>query len=92
MVRFSNSNKADNNLGQDKIKKENYLELNFIARILWRFLKISTLLIVARQLLKRRRHYSVFLNFFDQNTYLCFLKTSSGTLIEDTIDCLRCKH
>ena len=58
MVRFSNSNKADNNLGQAKIKKENYLELNFIARILWRFLKISTLLIVARQLLKRRRHSS----------------------------------
>ena len=58
MVRFSNSNKADNNLGQDKIKKENYLELNFIARSLWRFLKISTLLIVARQLLKRRRHSS----------------------------------
>ena len=60
-MRFSNSNKADNNLGQAKIKKENYLELNFIARILWRFLKISTLLIVARQLLKRRRHSSQFL-------------------------------
>ena len=62
MVRFSNSNKADNNLGQAKIKKENYLELNFIARILWRFLKISTLLIVARQLLKRRRHSSLEIN------------------------------
>ena len=58
MVRFSNSNKADKNLGQAKIKKKYYVQLNFIARILWRFLKISTLLIVARQLPKRRRHSS----------------------------------
>ena len=32
MVRFSNSNKADNNLGQAKKKKKKYyLKLNFIA-------------------------------------------------------------
>jgi hypothetical protein len=58
MVRFSNSNKADNNLGLAKIKKKVLLRTKFYCDILWRFLKISTLLIVARQLLKRRRHSS----------------------------------